>query len=60
MKRLDKRVAELAGFEKTFAVTGQTYPRKIDCDIISALSSLGSTLHKVKLVIINLKLIQSK
>ncbi|KAK2727649.1 hypothetical protein QYM36_008211, partial [Artemia franciscana] len=47
VKRLDKRVAELAGFEKTFAVTGQTYPRKIDCDIISALSSLGSTLHKL-------------
>lgn len=47
VKALDKRVTQLAGFEKTYAVTGQTYSRKVDVDIISALSSLGATIHKM-------------
>lgn len=47
VKALDKRVTELAGFDKTCAVTGQTYSRKVDLDIISALASLGATVHKM-------------
>ena len=47
VKALDKRVTQLAGFEKTYAVTGQTYSRKVDLDIVSALASLGSTIHKM-------------
>lgn len=47
VKALDKRVTQLAGFEKTYAVTGQTYSRKVDLDIISALASLGATIHKM-------------
>jgi adenylosuccinate lyase len=47
VKALDKLVAEYAGFDKTYPVTGQTYSRKVDLDVVSALSSLGSTIHKM-------------
>lgn len=47
MRALDNKVTQLAGFEKYYSVTGQTYSRKVDLDIISALSSLGATIHKM-------------
>lgn len=47
VKKLDKRVAELAGFNKCYPVTGQTYSRKVDIEVISTLSSLGATVHKM-------------
>lgn len=47
VKKLDILVTKLAGFEKYYAVTGQTYSRKVDVDIVSALSSLGATIHKM-------------
>lgn len=47
VKKLDMLVTKLAGFEKYYAVTGQTYSRKVDVDIVSALSSLGATIHKM-------------
>lgn len=47
VKQLDQRVTELAGFERCYAVTGQTYSRKVDVEVISALASLGSTVHKL-------------
>lgn len=47
VKKLDLLVTKLAGFEKYYAVTGQTYSRKVDVDIVSALSSLGATIHKM-------------
>ncbi|XP_013199745.2 adenylosuccinate lyase [Amyelois transitella] len=47
VRALDKRVAELAGFDKRYIVTGQTYSRKVDLEVISALSSLGATVHKM-------------
>lgn len=47
VRDLDKRVAELAGFEKRYIVTGQTYSRKVDIEVIAALSSLGATVHKM-------------
>lgn len=47
VRYLDKRVAELAGFEKRYIVTGQTYSRKVDIEVIGALSSLGATVHKM-------------
>lgn len=47
VKALDKRVAELAGFKKCYAVTGQTYTRKVDVQIVSTLASLGTTVHKM-------------
>lgn len=47
VKQLDRRVAELAGFERTYTVTGQTYSRKVDVECVATLSSLGSTVHKM-------------
>lgn len=47
VKLLDKRVAELAGFGKCYAVTGQTYSRKVDLDVVSALVGIGVSVHKM-------------
>lgn len=47
VKALDAHVAAAFGFAKTFAVTGQTYPRKFDHDLVCALGSLGVTAHKL-------------
>ncbi|KAH8294142.1 hypothetical protein KR054_008760 [Drosophila jambulina] len=47
VKQLDKLVTELAGFKKAYSVTGQTYSRKVDVEIVGALSSLGTTVHKM-------------
>ena len=47
VKKLDELVTELAGFDKTYPVTGQTYSRKVDLDIVAAIASLGSTIHKM-------------
>lgn len=47
VKALDQKVTKLAGFDKCYAVTGQTYSRKVDLEIVSALASLGATIHKL-------------
>ncbi|KAF5283602.1 hypothetical protein FQR65_LT13808 [Abscondita terminalis] len=47
VKMLDKRVAELSGFEQTYGVTGQTYSRKVDVEVIAALAGLGGSIHKM-------------
>lgn len=47
VKALDRRVAELAGFDKSYGVTGQTYSRKVDTGIVLALGDLGTTIHKM-------------
>ena len=33
-------------FEKSYAVTGQTYPRKVDATVLAALSGVGQSCHK--------------
>lgn len=43
---LDEKVAEAMGFEQTVAVCGQTYPRKIDTWIVSALADLCGSAAK--------------
>lgn len=47
VKRLDDLVTKMAGFEKHYAVTGQTYSRKVDIECLNVLSSLGASVHKV-------------
>ncbi|XP_034180682.1 adenylosuccinate lyase isoform X1 [Osmia lignaria lignaria] len=47
VKQLDRLVTRMAGFEKYYPVTGQTYSRKVDVECLNALSSLGSTVHKI-------------
>ena len=45
-KRLDALVAEKLGCPSCFAVTGQTYPRKIDAQVLAALSGIAQSAHK--------------
>ncbi len=46
VRRLEEMVAKKIGFEQTYAVTGQTYPRKVDSQIVDALSGIAQSLHK--------------
>ena len=43
---LDRRVTEKLGFTDRYAVTGQTYSRKVDAQVLSALSGIGQSAHK--------------
>jgi adenylosuccinate lyase len=47
VERLDQRVAEKMGFASSLPVTGQTYSRKIDAQILDALAGLGVSAHKM-------------
>ncbi|MGQ0637599.1 MAG: adenylosuccinate lyase [Planctomycetaceae bacterium] len=44
---LDQLVAGKMGFDQTYPVTGQTYSRKIDAQILAALSGMAQSAHKV-------------
>jgi len=44
---LDRRVARALGFERSWAVTGQTYPRKQDSQVLAALAGIAETCHKL-------------
>lgn len=46
VRALDKLVASKLGFSDVFAVTGQTYSRKMDMKLAETLSGLGATAHK--------------
>jgi len=56
VKELDRRVAEKMGFNATFAVTGQTYPRKFDFRVQSVLSGIAVSCHKFA---VDMRLLQS-
>lgn len=43
--KLDLMVSQKLGFEKSFAVTGQTYPRKLDTKIAEVLAGIGASAH---------------
>jgi len=47
VKKLDYIVTSKLGFNKSFPVCGQTYSRKLDNKIISVLSSIAQSLHKM-------------
>ncbi|MDA8745535.1 adenylosuccinate lyase [Rubripirellula amarantea] len=44
--KLERLVADKMGFEKVYAVTGQTYPRKVDHLILNTLSGIAASCHK--------------
>jgi adenylosuccinate lyase len=46
VEELDRRVAAKMGFERAFAITGQTYTRKVDDAILHILSGLAQSAHK--------------
>jgi len=45
-RRLDRLVAHKMGFTEVYSVTGQTYSRKIDSQIVDVLSGVGQSAHK--------------
>ncbi|KAF8471274.1 L-Aspartase-like protein [Kalaharituber pfeilii] len=47
VEELDRLVTELAGFPYAYTITSQTYSRKIDVDVLNALSSFGSTCQRI-------------
>ncbi|MBW3600453.1 MAG: adenylosuccinate lyase, partial [Planctomycetes bacterium] len=46
VRRLEKLVADKMGFAETYAVTGQTYSRKVDAQVVDALSGVAQSAHK--------------
>lgn len=46
VRELDELVASKLGFSDVFAVTGQTYTRKLDMKIAETLAGIGSSAHK--------------
>lgn len=46
VKILDQKISEKFGFKKILAVTGQTYDRKIDAQILDLLSGIAQSAHK--------------
>ncbi|MBS4535979.1 adenylosuccinate lyase [Clostridium sp. D2Q-14] len=45
--KLDKLVAQKMGFDNIHPLSGQTYTRKQDFDILASLSSIAQSLHKI-------------
>jgi adenylosuccinate lyase len=46
VKKLDHMVAAAMGFDRTYAVSGQTYSRKIDAQAQATLSGVAQSAHK--------------
>ncbi|MDA1053501.1 MAG: adenylosuccinate lyase [Planctomycetota bacterium] len=46
VRRLEQLVAEKIGFDNSYAVTGQTYSRKVDVQIVDTLSGIAQSAHK--------------
>merc|ERR1712137_684853 len=47
VRKLDKLVTQMAGFDQAFIVCGQTYTRKLDVECVNALGSLAASIHKI-------------
>ena len=45
-KELDKKIASKMGYRSTFAVSGQTYPRKLDSQMLNVLSAIAQSAYK--------------
>jgi adenylosuccinate lyase len=54
---LDRRVAEKMGFAASYPVTGQTYSRKVDAQVLAALAGVGQSAHKAGT---DLRILQSR
>jgi adenylosuccinate lyase len=46
VRALDQLVAEKMGFENVYPVTGQTYSRKVDAQVLAVLSGIAQSAHK--------------
>ena len=57
VEALDRRVAEKMGFAESYPVTGQTYSRKVDSQVLDSLSGIGQSAHKAGT---DLRILQSR
>ncbi|MEI8022052.1 MAG: lyase family protein, partial [Schlesneria sp.] len=57
VEELDRLVCHKLGFETSYAVTGQTYSRKVDSQVIDVLGGLAQSAHKAGS---DLRLLQSR
>ena len=57
VERLDRIVCQKMGFDAAYAVTGQTYSRKVDAQVIETLGGLAQSAHKAGS---DLRLLQSR
>jgi adenylosuccinate lyase len=46
IRKLDQMIADKMGFEKTFAVSGQTYSRKLDSQVLNLLAQIAESAYK--------------
>lgn len=47
VRKLEHLIAEKLGFSESYAVTGQTYTRKVDSQMLDVLSGIGQSAHKM-------------
>ncbi|KAK4935096.1 adenylosuccinase ade13, partial [Elasticomyces elasticus] len=47
VERLDELVTKKAGFESAYAISTQTYSRKVDIDVANAICSFGTTCQRI-------------
>ena len=45
-KELDRKIAEKMGYKNSFPVSGQTYPRKLDSQMLNVLSLIAQSAYK--------------
>lgn len=57
VRELERRVAHKMGFEAVYPVTGQTYSRKVDAQVLAALAGIGASAHKAGT---DLRILQSR
>ncbi len=57
IEELDRRVSAKMGFESAYAVTGQTYSRKVDAQVLDVLSGIAQSAHKAGT---DLRILQSR
>jgi adenylosuccinate lyase len=46
VEKLDRLITEKFGFSRSFSVTGQTYSRKLDAQIVCSLAGVAASVHK--------------
>jgi adenylosuccinate lyase len=47
VRLLESKIANRLGFKDSYAVTGQTYPRKVDAQLLDCLAGIAVSLHKI-------------
>lgn len=47
VEELDRRVTTKMGFAESYPVTGQTYPRKVDAQVLDTLAGIAESAHKM-------------